>query len=473
VMRGSHGASRPVAAPAAVVCAILGVAPAALAARPVLADEARFGVPGGQILVHYATSGADAVPAADVDADGVPDFVATIATTAEQALARFIELGFRAPRSDGTLGGDGRIDIYLRDLTAADGNTGIDSCDAAHCIGYISAENDYAQLGYSSVLEGIRSVVPHELFHLVQDAYSSAQPSTWTEGSAVWSVEHQFGADNSDFERFLPSFLTRSYRPFERPSGGFGDSYPYGAALWPYFLEHRFGVATVVDAWEASEQATFLDAIDVAVRSAGSTIDDTWTEFTRWNAFTGARAAAGPYPDAGSWPQVPLEPAIATAGTIFVEGVSARYVPIMVTSQPQLTVTPTGGIRIAAWVVGDATRFTDGIALEAHGAALAATLAPGSYTLVVTGLSRGTITTEVDVALGSVPAEADDGGGCSATRPPHAAMVFVMAAVLWRRGRCRALAAARSPAVSSRAIVGKPGQREATIGIACYQIFTR
>lgn len=419
-------------------CAILGVAPIARADRPALAGEASFGVPAGEILVHYATSGADAVPVADADGDGVPDFVATIATTAEQALAHFIKLGFRVPLSDGALGGDGRIDIYLRDLTASDGNAGIDSCDAAHCIGYISAENDYAQFGYSSVLEGIRSVVPHELFHLVQNAYSSAQPSTWTEGSAVWSVENLFGADNSDFERFLPSFLPRNYRPFERPPGGFGDSYPYGAALWPYFLEHRFGVATVVDAWEASEHAVFLDAMDAAVRSAGSTIDDAWIEFTRWNLFTGARASGGPYPNARAWPEVLREPAIAATGTIYVEGLSARYVPITIASRQRIAATPTGGIHIAAWLVRDGDGIGDGLELAAQGSALATMVEAGPYTLVVTGLSRGTITTAVDISVGEpMPNEGDDtggGGGCAATHTSHPATLIFLAALTWRLG---------------------------------------
>ena len=419
-------------------CAILGVSQPAWADRPALADEASFGVPDGKILVHYATSGTDAVPAADANADGVPDFVATIATTAEQALDHFATLGFRAPLSDGTLGGDGRIDIYLRDLVAADGNTGIDSCDAAHCIGYISAENDYAQFGYPSVLEGVRSVVPHELFHLVQNAYSNAQPSTWIEGSAVWSVENLFGADNSDFERCLPSFLPRSYRPFERPPGGFGDSYPYGAALWPYFLEHRFGVATVVDAWEASAHATFLDAMDVAVRAAGSTIDGAWIEFTRWNLFTGARAAGGPYPDAHAWPEVPRESAITAAGTIFVEGLSARYVPITIASRQRIAATPTGGIHIAAWIVRDGDGIGDGLELTAQGTALATMVEAGSYTLVVTGLSRGTITTAVDLSVGEpLPNEGNDtggGGGCAATRSANPVWLVLLAALTWQLG---------------------------------------
>jgi len=64
-----HGTSR---ASVAVVFAILGATSAASAQRPALAGESTFGAPDGEILVHYATSGADAVPVADINADGVP-----------------------------------------------------------------------------------------------------------------------------------------------------------------------------------------------------------------------------------------------------------------------------------------------------------------------------------------------------------------------------------------------------------------
>lgn len=414
---------------AAIAIAWLASSSPALAQRPALAGEKTFGVAGGDILVHYATTGVDAVRATDGDANGVPDFVDEVAATAESALDHYLSLGFRRPLDDGTLGGDGRIDIYLRNLNASDGNAGNDSCTGNHCVGFIAAENDYAGYAYPSVTEGIRSVIPHELFHLVQTAYSNMQPSTWTEGTAVWAVENLYGDGNSDFERFLPTFLPRSFRPFERPVGGFGDGYPYGAALWPYFLEHRHDVDLVVASWEGCENAGFLDATTGVLAKTGGTVDEAWIEFTRWNLFTGSSAPRGTYPAAGTWPQVPREPAISDHGTIYVEGVSARYVPITSVTPFQITVaTPT--IHIAAWLVADDAKLTDGIDLTSDGPSLSASADAGSYTLVVTGLTRNSITTAVDVTLG--PPDSG-GGGCSSTPPPHTAFLFVVAWLLLRR----------------------------------------
>jgi hypothetical protein len=400
------------------------------AQRPALAGENTFGVTGGDVLVHYATTGVDAVPMADANVNGVPDFVDEVAATAELALDHYLALGFRRPAGDGALGGDGRIDLYLRNLNAADGNTSTDDCSGTQCSGYMVAENDYARFGYPSVTEGIRSVVPHELFHLVQNTYSSTQPSTWTEGSAVWAVENLYGDGNSDFERFLPAFVTRSFRPFERPVGGFGDSYPYGAALWPYFLEHRYGVDLVVSTWAGCETAGFLDAANGSLARTGGTVDEAWIDFTRWNLFTGPSATRGEYPAAGAWPSIPREPAISDHGTIYVEGVSARYVPITSAAPFQITLSaPT--IKIAAWIVADDGRLADGIDLAPDGATLSASAPAGSYTLVVTGLSRNSITTAVDVALG--PPDSGGGGCSSSATPPGALLVLVVWFVLRRR----------------------------------------
>jgi len=257
----------------------------------------------------------------------------------------------------------------------------------------------------------------------------------------VWATENLYGDGNSDFERFLPPFVTRSFRPFERAIGGFGDGYPYGAALWPYFLEQRYGVDLVVAAWTACETAAFLDATDSVFAKTGGTLDNAWIEFTRWNLFTGPRAARGMYPKAATWPTVPRETAIADRGTIYIEGLSARYVPIAITQRSRITVSTAAAIRLAAWIVADDQVLADGITLTADGSTLSANLDPGPYTLVVTGLTRNSIATAVDVAIG--PPEADDGGGCSSTRPPHAALVLAIAWLVGRR-RLRRLVLASS-----------------------------
>jgi MYXO-CTERM domain-containing protein len=410
--------------------------------------EATFGVAAGRVLVHYTTAGADAVPAADADGDLVPDFVEEVAMVGEDALTRFAADGFRMPESDAAIaqnGGDGRVDLYLKNLSQADGNAGQDACSGGTCIGHATVENDYAGFGYPSVGEGIRSVVPHELFHLIQYAYSNDQPMVWTEGSAVWAVEHLYADGNADFERFLGGFLSRTYRPFERDGGGFGDPYPYGAALWPHYLELSGGVEAVVDAWTACATAGFLDAIDGSL--AGG-LDPAWADFTRWNLFTGDRAAGGMYPGADAWIEAPVEDAIVASdvgepveGTVQIEGLSARYVPISLTVPDdwRITVRPSGR-TVRAWVVPIDGDLDAGVELEAEGDDLIAELPPtaGDQWLVVTGLSRNTITTAIPVVVEPAPPPTDMAGGCCSTGEGEGEGALVLAmlvGVLARRKR--------------------------------------
>jgi hypothetical protein len=265
----------------------------------------------------------------------------------------------------------------------------------------------------------------------VQAAYATEQSPTWTEGSAVWAVEQLYGDDNADFERFLPAFLGKTFRPLERPAGGFGDAYPYGAAQWPYFLELRFGADFIVSAWQESEQREFLDAIGAALTARSATLDGVFAEFTRWNAFTGARSATNGWPTATAWIEAPREPAFtAEGGRAFLEGLSARYVPFELSARSRIEVVPTNGIRATAWVVADGGDPTTGI--ELAGEPLEATLEPGRYTLVLTGLTPRTTATAVDIAIG--PPEEEE-IGCRSTRTSTISFALALLALLVARRR--------------------------------------
>ena len=117
--------------------------------------------------------------------------------------------------------------------------------------------------------------------------------------------------------------------------------------------------------------------------------------------------------------------------------------PIFVTDQPRLAVTPSNGVRIAAWVVrDDGGGLTDGLELVARDGVLSTMLSPGGHTLVVTGLTRNTIATAIEVAL-TAPVEEpppdDDSGGCSTTEggSSRSTAALLLAAVLLRCCRHR------------------------------------
>jgi hypothetical protein len=114
------------------------------------------GSASGHFLVHFTKAGTHAVPPADVDASGVPDFVEEVATVYDEVYQRYhVDLGFRTPVSDEGIpidnGGDGRFDVYLVDFAGVgDGVFRTDGCGAENpevCAGYMVQENDYAGYG--------------------------------------------------------------------------------------------------------------------------------------------------------------------------------------------------------------------------------------------------------------------------------------------------------------------------------------
>ncbi len=392
-----------------------------------------FAAPGGAVVVHYVESSADAVRAGDADADGTPDFVEDVAALADVALARFAALGFRAPLPDSDLADDGggaRLDIYLRDLEDSDGSFVAEACSVAptRCVGHVVIDNDFARFSYPSVQEAIGVLTSHELFHAVQAAYDADQPIAWSEGSAVWA-EELVDPSQGDFEALVAHYLARAYRPFDRPGAGFGDLYPYGAALWPYFLARRHDDELVVRIWEACEDAgddpDFLDATAAVLADVDDELTAAWIAHTRWNAATGAFADGSGYPDAGRLAEAPREVALAAPGGVGVklEGMSARYLPVDDVPASARIVVEAERDAIAVGVRAPGAEITrvdggadDAVArrheLEVRGAS--------SVELVLTGVARGGLQQDVTIAVEALtepppspPGAPVDDGGCA------------------------------------------------------------
>jgi hypothetical protein len=422
---------RPAVAAAAL--AVWLAAPAARAQRPTFeAEPLTHDGELGLVRVHYVNTSDDAVPDDDADEDGTPDYVQEVAALAETAWQDLVGRGFRAPLSDGGLvddGGDDRFDIYLRDLMSADGNFVPEACSGTpiHCTGHFSRENDLAGFSYATRTEGIAVLTSHELFHAVQHAYAAGMAFARTEGTAVWNEEKTF-PDQSDYERLVAGFLARPERPFDRQGGGFGDPYPYGTALFPTFLDERYGDGLVRLVWEACEELAdgedFLDAVDAVLAGEGGLVS-AWTDFSRWNLFTDERAdPSRAYAAGAGLVAVATEDDLAAPGAAAtsVEGLSARYMPVAVAEGAdddlQISVQVDDGAVAAFFPAEGQGSLGAEIELTREDGALVAPL-PGSGVLVLTSVRRGGLPRDATVEVTVAPPDEggdDDEGGCQAAR---------------------------------------------------------
>jgi MYXO-CTERM domain-containing protein len=271
----------------------------------------RFGVDGGEFVVHFTRAGRNRVPAADRNDSGVPDFVEDVARVYEEVGATYRAWGFRAPPRDTTVasnGGDDRFDVYLLDFARqADGAFRQDVCTTANpeiCIGYMVQENDFAGYGYPSLTEATRILGSHEFFHAVQSGYDTGQEVNLSEGSAVWATE-QYDPQSDDFEGFIGSYLARPDRSLDSAPSGPVPASAYGSAIFFQFLTERYDAAIVRKLWEHLENRrgfdsepdnkanpTWLVQLDALLRAEyQSTFARAFEEFATWNLYLGPTAA--------------------------------------------------------------------------------------------------------------------------------------------------------------------------------------
>lgn len=266
---------------------------------------------GTAVRVHYATSGQHAPNLATTRQDGVPDTVALAADLGDQALGKYAAMGYKAPPSDASCasnGGDDKLDIYLVAFAGADGTTVPDNCNGNVCGSFVLSESTFTGRGYASAQEGFSTVVTHELFHAVQNAYDQGVDRFWAEGTAQWAMK-VVHPDLSDFERQLPAFFAEPNRSIDTQPSGVTAGYLYGSSVWPLFLATKYGEDTVRAVYDGEAAgAKAIDATDAVLKAKGTSLAEAFPLFWAWNAATKAYAGAGGYPDAAKYPGVKLTP---------------------------------------------------------------------------------------------------------------------------------------------------------------------
>lgn len=276
-----------------------------------------FATPEGNGRIWWTDTGPNAPSLASTRPDGVPDAVAVVGVVLEEALAAYAKMGFKPPVSDGDYpacasnGGDGRVDVYLVAFAGADGQTVTERCTttpatgtAQRCPGFILAERNFKGKGYASQQQGAQTVVAHELFHLVQNAYDAKMDRWWAEGTAQWSTK-QLYPTLQDLELNLLAFFSEVGRPLDSPPSGATAGFLYGSAIWPVFLAQHRGPDTVKLVMESVGAGNaVLPASELVMTAQATTLADEFGTFAIWNSATGARAGAGGYADAAKYPLV-------------------------------------------------------------------------------------------------------------------------------------------------------------------------
>jgi hypothetical protein len=302
------------------------------------ADVDYFDSSSGRVRVHFALSGTHAPPQASTLEPNVPDAVVVAARAADDALDKYLELGYQAPLGDGSSpcssnGASDALDIYMLQFSGADGQVTLDHCpdqSPKRCAGFVLIDNDFRGGPYQDTSEGVRTVVPHELFHLVQDSYDADVERWWAEGSAQWAAKQVY-PELEDLERFLPAYFDNPWRPLNVPPSGVVTDFLYATAIWPVFLQERYDTSLVREVYEglAGPATKVLTVTDRALEQRGSSLAEAYLSFASYNAATGDRAPeSGGYARAPSYPEVAFDALGSAQGELVSDvtsGLSAFY----------------------------------------------------------------------------------------------------------------------------------------------------
>jgi hypothetical protein len=269
------------------------------------------------VCVHYSTTGADAASTTYVDQVG---------QVADHVLATYAAAGYRRPKSDGTLGGNPKLDIYLQDL----GSQGLYGyCDSDRqpraqgpydTWAYCAFDNDYEEFPRTP-LDNLEVTAAHELFHAVQFAYDYYEDAWFMEATATWAEDEVYD-DVNDNLQYLP------YGPMRQPGRSMDHFQRSGLKqygdwiFFRYLTEHipaaAGGLPTLVrQMWQRADGATggrdeySIQAVARTLAARGTTLR---TQFARFAAANRRPATTYEEGRANHYPAAPLSLRVALSG---------------------------------------------------------------------------------------------------------------------------------------------------------------
>lgn len=257
---------------------------------------------GGHFRVHYDTDGDGAVAPRDNNANGVPDYVDSVAYYLELAWRVEIdEMGYMPPPSD-RRGPGPEIDVYICELPgtlyggAWTENDNIVGTDPIRAHGYLVLDNDYAGYPTPGIL-GLRVTTAHEFHHIVEfSAYRTAlspfenvSQFSLYESTATW-MEEKVHPEVDDWRQYAEELLSspQKYGYSTHSTGDFTTGYAH--ILYLLYLERRFGEDVVREFWEEFRTRESFDAIDAVLRRHDFNLSRSYCEFAQVSYYTGFRA---------------------------------------------------------------------------------------------------------------------------------------------------------------------------------------
>lgn len=228
-------------------------------------------------------------------------------------------LGYDAPPSDESDGGDDLYDVYISNLGGGYyGWTTWESIGNSKSKSYMVIENSFDASEFETIgIAGARVTAAHEFHHAIQvgnyrdiigcDTYYYEITST--------SMEEFVYDTINDYHFYLPNYFAHPERSFTYMSSC-DASEGYDRVVWNIFLKEYFeqegnnsntGFDLIKRSWELMRNydRTAIEAINLAIVESGMSMKTLFSKFGEWCYFTGYRSKENKYfPDAKDYPLI-------------------------------------------------------------------------------------------------------------------------------------------------------------------------
>ena len=248
-----------------------------------LAEQALRVVLSGPVLtldtenfrIHYTLEGADATTL---------DFVQQVAQALEEVYdIQINQLGWAAPPSDITQGGDGRIDVYIVNLSGALGyqstssapgdNPNTEVIEEQATAGYFVLDNDYSES--EDPIQIMRATAAHEFHHVIQSGYDDSEYGDFSwfyESTSSWMETVTFPSEEDATGYVQDVFLYP-----EVCFGGQGEADVsglgiYGTWLFFEFMQTNLGPDAPFELWNNMIPFDGWDVLEATLSNYGENI---------------------------------------------------------------------------------------------------------------------------------------------------------------------------------------------------------
>ncbi len=257
------------------------IEPFALAVRP----NPPYSVTSTHFIVHYPEP-------------SLEQYARDVIDAAEYSYRVLVDtLAHVPPPSDGTGGGDARIDIYVRAFQELGGAYGTTVPDTHIGTPYFNSFSSWIELSDTLSFWRRVTVTAHEVYHVVQLGYDRREALTVLEMFSSWFEDRAYDAINSHYIWLLQFFRRPDRALFEQN---------YTNVPWAIFLTQRYGDGIMRATLERCGQTPGPNprgAFDGVLQTTlGTTLVDEFLEFGTWNYFTSLRDDGEHYAEGRHYP---------------------------------------------------------------------------------------------------------------------------------------------------------------------------